>query len=100
MRAIEHAQATSFSTAGNALLLQNQGWARSFTVSADGGRTWKQTKADIPSRQVYFFNGSRIVGQSGGSPSVKKGAERRKPSCQSTVCHEELDGLRRSAMTD
>ncbi len=64
--AIEHAQSTSFSTAGNGRLLQNQGWSKSFSVSADGGKTWKQIKADIPSRKVYFFNGERIIGQSGG----------------------------------
>ncbi|MBI1313989.1 hypothetical protein GC176_22060 [bacterium] len=64
--AVEHAQATSFSTAGNGRLLQNQGWSKSFTLSADGGKTWKQIKADIPSRQVYFFDGQRIIGQSGG----------------------------------
>ncbi len=65
-KAIENAGATSFSAAGNGLLLQNQGWSNSFVVSSDGGKTWKKTNADVPSRKVYFFDGKRMIGQSGG----------------------------------
>lgn len=65
-KAVAPAGSTRFSTAGKGLLLENQGWSRSFAVSADGGKTWKQIKADVPSRKVYFFDGQRIIGQSGG----------------------------------
>lgn len=63
---VEHAEATTFCTAGNGILLQNRGWSKSFVLSSDGGKNWKQIKADIPSRKVYFFDGQRIIGQSGG----------------------------------
>lgn len=66
VKELEDARMTSFCTAGNGLLLQNNGWNRSFVVSGDGGKTSNQIKADIPSRRVYFFDGERIVGQSGG----------------------------------
>lgn len=65
-KATEDAGATSIATAGNGILLQNQGWSQSFTLSADKGKTWKQAKVNVPSRQVYFFDGKRIIGQSGG----------------------------------
>lgn len=63
---VKGAGGTNFCTAGNGILLQNQGWSKSFKLSADGGKTWKQVKADVPSRKVYFFDGRRIIGQSGG----------------------------------
>ncbi len=65
-KSVEGAQSTTFSAAGNGLLLHNNGWDKSFVLSRDKGRTWKQIKANIPSRKVYFFDGKRIIGQSGG----------------------------------
>ncbi len=53
-------------TAGNGLLLGNVGHAKSFRYSADGGQTWSEAKVDVASRQVYFFDGKQIIGQSGG----------------------------------
>jgi hypothetical protein len=55
-----------FTTAGNGLLLANVGHARSFRFSSDGGKSWEEPKVEIGSRVVYFFDGKRIVGQSGG----------------------------------
>ncbi len=63
---VAEAGSTRFSTVGNGRLLDNQGWSKSFAYSKDDGRTWKPVKADVPSRKVYFFDGKRIVGQSGG----------------------------------
>ncbi|QDU94352.1 beta propeller repeat protein [Lignipirellula cremea] len=56
----------AITTAGNGLLLANVGFSQSFRFSRDGGDSWKEVKVDVPSRKVYFFNGERIVGQSGG----------------------------------
>ena len=53
-------------TAGNGLLLSNIGHARSFISSKDGGKTWKEYKVNIESRKVFFFDGEKIIGQSGG----------------------------------
>jgi hypothetical protein len=64
--AVEGAHSTTFSTAGNGLLLHNNGWNRSFVISKDKGQTWKQIKVNVPSRKAYFFNGKQIIGQSGG----------------------------------
>ena len=65
-KAVENTRGTTINTAGNGLLMQNQGWSKSFNISADGGKTWKLNKADVPSRKVYFFDGKRIIGQNGG----------------------------------
>lgn len=62
----EFAGPARVATAGNGLLLGNNGWSKSFVYSKDDGKTWKQVKANVPSRKVYFFDGKRIVGQSGG----------------------------------
>lgn len=53
-------------TAGNGLLLGNSGWSKSFVVSDDNGESWEKINANVPSRKVYFFNGKKIIGQSGG----------------------------------
>lgn len=65
-KAIEGAHSTTFSAAGNGVLMHNNGWNKSFVISNDQGKTWKQIKAGVPSRKVYFFDGQRINGQSGG----------------------------------
>ena len=65
-KAVEGAHSTTFSAAGNGVLIHNNGWNKSFVISKDNGKTWKQIKADVPSRKVYFFDGKRIIGQSGG----------------------------------
>ncbi|MGB0582211.1 MAG: hypothetical protein ACPGVU_21155 [Limisphaerales bacterium] len=63
---VENVHNTTFHTAGNGLLLQNNGWAKQFVISKDKGRTWKKIPADVAARKVYFFDGQRIIGQSGG----------------------------------
>lgn len=63
---LENARNTTFHTAGNGLLLQNNGWSKSFVISQDQGKTWKTIKAGVSARKVYFFDGRRIIGQSGG----------------------------------
>lgn len=65
-KATENAGNTDFNTAGNGVLLRSLGWSKSFGLSADQGKTWKTIKADVPSRQVYYFDGKQIRGQSGG----------------------------------
>jgi len=55
-----------FSTAGAGLLLQNDGWSKSFNYSKDAGKSWKKVKANVGSRKVYYFDGQQIIGQSGG----------------------------------
>ena len=62
----ENAGSTTIHTAGNGLLLQNNGWSKSFRISKDEGKTWKTIKAGVAARKVYFFDGLRILGQSGG----------------------------------
>ena len=63
---LENGNNTTFHTAGNGLLLQNNGWNKSFVISDDEGKTWKKVNAGVAARKVYFFNGKRIIGQSGG----------------------------------
>lgn len=65
-KAVEGAHSTTFSAAGNGVLMHNNGWNKSFVISKDDGKTWKQIKAGVPSRRVYFFDGKRIIGQNGG----------------------------------
>lgn len=64
--AVETTGSPHFTTAGNGLLLANVGHAKSFKFSSDGGKTWKESKVNVGSRKVYFFDGKKIVGQSGG----------------------------------
>lgn len=64
--AVEATGSPKITTAGNGLLLANVGHAKSFVFSKDGGKTWKEAKVNVGSRQVYFFDGKKIIGQSGG----------------------------------
>ncbi|MEM7390704.1 MAG: hypothetical protein AAF492_00030 [Verrucomicrobiota bacterium] len=64
--AAESSGTPAIRTAGNGLLLANIGHAKSFKFSSDGGKSWKEANVGIGSRKVYFFDGKRMVGQSGG----------------------------------
>ena len=63
---VEGARGTTIHTAGNGLLMANQGWSKTFMISSDKGKSWKAIKAGVAARKIYFFDGRRIIGQSGG----------------------------------
>jgi len=54
----------SIITAGNGMLV-GKIW-QAFRVSLDEGRTWTDIKQEVPCRQIYFFDGERIIGAGGG----------------------------------
>jgi len=54
----------TITTAGNGILFGKV--FKGFVLSQDGGRTWTKIEPGAPARQVYFFDGERIIGAGGG----------------------------------
>ncbi len=52
-------------TVGNSLFVAGR-WPSGFSVSRDGGRTWRTAGEGITVSKVYFFNGKEIIGPNGG----------------------------------